>query len=81
MFNYEAAAELYSRRSGRKARRSVGYRRFARASDAILFAIEALQPGDLPGVSLEVNDERFGPADIRALYDDDAFPHQHGIAR
>ena len=81
MFNYEAIAELYSRRSGRKARHGVGYRRFARASDAILFAIEALPPGDLVGVSIEVSDERLGPTDIRALYDDDAFPLQRGIAR
>lgn len=81
MFDYEAAAELYSRRSGLKARSRIGYQRFSRASDAILFVVEALPADQLAGASLEVNDERFGPAGIRALYDDDAFPLQRGIAR
>lgn len=81
MFDYAATAELYSRRSGRKARSNIGYQRFSRASDAILYIIERLPSGDLVGVSLEVNDERFGPAGIRALYDDDAFPLQRNKAR
>jgi hypothetical protein len=52
----------------------VRYKRFARAADAIRFAIEDLPPELLVGAYLEVNEERFdGPA-IRRLYDSTRYP-------
>jgi hypothetical protein len=74
MFDYDAAAELFSRRSGLKSRNQIGYRRFSRASDAILFAIETLPSDLLAGASLEVDDQRFNAGEIRTLYDDAEFP-------
>ena len=59
LFDYRTEAELFSAR-GRKARRQpLGYRRFARAADAIRFAIEELPPQLLAGTYLEVDEERF----------------------
>jgi hypothetical protein len=72
-FDYAAAAELFSPNSGGKLR-IIGYKRFARAADAIQFAIER-RPSDLIlGTSLLIGDERYGGQQIRALYDSDDYP-------
>jgi hypothetical protein len=66
-FDYTAAAELFPTRS-REGNRPMGYRRFAKAADAIRFAIEELSPELLIGAHLEVNEERFNCDEIRREY-------------
>jgi hypothetical protein len=74
MFDYDAAAELFFGHPGVRARSKVGYRRFAHASNAVLFAVEQLAPALLNGAFLEVNDDRFNAAEIRSLYEHADFP-------
>ena len=52
----------------------VGYGRFARAADAIRFAIEELPPELLPDACLEVDEEIFEREEVRRLYESDAYP-------
>jgi hypothetical protein len=72
-FDYTAPAELFPTRS-RKGNRPMGYRRFAKAADAIRFAIEELSPELLIGAHLEVNEERFNCDEIRHLYERAEYP-------
>src|SRR5690242_21146885 len=67
-FDFEAEAELFPTRSRSSHRQPVGYRRFGRAADAIRYAIEELPAEFLVGAFLEVNEQRFGDAEIRDLY-------------
>jgi hypothetical protein len=73
-FDYSVEAELFPARNRRYGRRPVGYRRFARAADAVRFAIEELPPELLVGAFLEVDGERYGGEEIRRLYDSADFP-------
>jgi glycine/D-amino acid oxidase-like deaminating enzyme len=50
------------------------YGRFARAADAIRFAMEELPPELLPGACLEVDEEIFDRDDILRLYESDEYP-------
>jgi hypothetical protein len=68
-FDYSVEAELFPARNRKYGRRPVRYRRFARAADAVRFAIEELPPELLFGAFLEVNEERYGGDEIRRLYD------------
>jgi hypothetical protein len=83
-FDYGTVAELFPTRSevrqppsrsGRR-RRSypVGYGRFARAADAIRFAIEELPAELLPDACLEVDQTIFDRDGIRRLYESAAYP-------
>lgn len=49
MFDYDANAELFFGHPGARTRNKVGYRRFARAASAVLFAVEQLSPAILHG--------------------------------
>ena len=72
-FDYAAEAELFltrSKRSGNLAR----YRRFARAADAIRFAIEELPRELLLGTHLQVGEGRYGGEGIRRLYHGAGYP-------
>jgi hypothetical protein len=71
-FDYDAPADFFPARS-RKGR-SVSYRRFDRAAEAIRFAVEELQPTMLVGAYLQVEDERFDSDQIRELYQSAAYP-------
>lgn len=76
LFDYSTAGEFKSndkRRAFR--RRPLGYRRFARAADAIRFAIEEMPPQLLATACLEVDEMRFDSAEIRRLYESDAYPN------
>lgn len=68
LFDYGVPAELFSARNRKYRRQPFGYRRFARAADAIRFAIEELPPELLLGAFLEVDGERYGSEEIRRLY-------------
>jgi hypothetical protein len=69
-FDYTASAELFAA----KGRSGLRYRRFARAAEAIRYAVEKLPPKVLSGTSLEVNDERYNATQIRALYESQRYP-------
>jgi hypothetical protein len=73
-FDYSVEAELFPARNRKYGRRPFGYRRFARAADAVRFAIEELPPELLLGAFLEVDGERYGGEEIRRLYDSADFP-------
>jgi Arc/MetJ-type ribon-helix-helix transcriptional regulator len=83
VFDYTVAAELFPARTdagplparGRRVRRQpVGYGRFARAADAIRFAIEELPAELLRNTCLAVDEERFDRNEIRRLYESSEYP-------
>jgi hypothetical protein len=80
MFNYDAGAELFPPRLRKSAHKRFGYKRFARAADAVRFAIEELPPELLLGAVLEVEGERYVGGDIRGLYDSADFAMLRGAA-
>ncbi len=73
-FDFEAEAELFPIRSRASRRQPVGYRRFARAAEAIRYAIEEMPAEFLVGAYLEVNEERFDGTEIRGLYERADYP-------
>jgi Arc/MetJ-type ribon-helix-helix transcriptional regulator len=58
----------------RKMRQPTGFGRFARAADAIRFAIEELPPELLLATQLKVAKERFNGEEIRRLYESIEYP-------
>jgi hypothetical protein len=72
-FNYNAPAELFPSRN-RKVVNKIKYRRFDRAAEAIRFAVEELPEPLLLGAYIEIDEERLGHKDIRALYESEQFP-------
>jgi hypothetical protein len=65
--------ELYLIRR-RKMRQPTGFGRFARAADAIRFAIEELPPELLLATQLKVAEKRFSGEEIRQLYECVEYP-------
>jgi hypothetical protein len=81
LFDYSTAAELNSNNKRQVfRRRPLGYRRFARAADAIRFAIEEMPPQLLVTAYLEVDEARFDGAEIRRLYESDDYPNARADA-
>jgi hypothetical protein len=74
LFDYSVEAELFSAKGKNFRRQPLGYKRFARAADAIRFAIEELPPDYLVGTYLEVNEERYEAKVIRRLYESAEYP-------
>ncbi len=71
--DYFMEAALYYGKSANRGR-TLTFRRFAQAAEAIRFAVEELSPSILNGCKLEIGEtEYFGRA-ICPLYDDRAFP-------
>jgi hypothetical protein len=80
-FDFSTAAELFSAKMNQKSRRQLlGYRRFARAADAIRFAMEDLPPQLLVGTYLEVDEARYEHKQIRRLYESDGYPLERRAA-
>lgn len=73
-FDFNIEAELFPTRGRKSKRAAFGYRRFARASEAVRFAIEQLPSDALAGAYLEVQERRFDRNGIRQLYDSEAYP-------
>jgi hypothetical protein len=73
-FDYGAEAELFPGAAGPFRRQPVRYRRFARAAEALRFAMEELSPGSLAGAALEVGDERFDSHGMRKLHEAASYP-------
>jgi Arc/MetJ-type ribon-helix-helix transcriptional regulator len=68
------ASEELSRIRRRRMRQPAGYGRFARAADAIRFAIEELPAELLPAAQLKVAEETFDCDAIRRLYESVEYP-------
>jgi hypothetical protein len=73
-FPYDAPAEIYSSDGTGARKRPMSYRRFASSAEAIRFAIEQLPQMMQRGAVMEVGEDRFEFARIRALYDSDRYP-------
>lgn len=80
-FDYSAAAELFPTLGRRRKREPFRYARFARAAEAIRFAMEDLPRESLAGAFLEVDEQRYGSADIRRLYQSAEYPLTRRPAR
>jgi hypothetical protein len=72
--DYRMEASLYYLKRMNSKPRALAFRRFAKAAEAIRFAVEDLAPKLLEGCSLEVNESYYFGQEIRPLYDDCAFP-------
>jgi hypothetical protein len=79
-FDYAAPAELFPSRN-RKVPSRVKYRRFARAAEAIQFAVEELPETLFLGTYIQIDERRLGHQDIRALYDSAAYPLKKKAAK
>ena len=73
-FDYGTEAELVATSPRNSRRQPLGYKRFARAADAIRFAIEELPPQLLLGTCLEVSELRYEGREIRRLYESADYP-------
>ena len=74
LFDYGTEAELFAAKLRQSRRQPLEYKRFARAADAIRFAIEDLSPRLLLGTYLEVNELRYEGREIRRLYESADYP-------
>ena len=72
-FDYSAPAELFPSRN-RKVASKIRYRRFEKAAEAIRFAVEELPEPLLLGAYIQVDEQRLGHMDIRALYESERYP-------
>lgn len=73
-FDYGSEAELFPTRPGKGRRQTLTFRRFARAADAVQFAVEKLPAAALNGTCLEVDEQRYAGNAIRRLYDSADYP-------
>ncbi len=72
--DYGMEAGLYFPRTVNARQKSLSFRRFGHASEAIRYAVEELTPKILTSCSLEVNGLYYFGREIQPLYDSSAFP-------
>ena len=72
-FDYGEPAELFPSRN-RKVANKVKYRRFDKAAEAIRFAVEELPEPQLLGAYIQIDEQRLGHQQIRALYESERYP-------
>lgn len=72
--DYRSEASLYYSKSAHSKQKSLVFRRFPMAAEAIRFAVEELSPKIFNSCTLEVNEAHYFGREIRPLYDDGAFP-------
>jgi hypothetical protein len=72
-FDFSAPAELFPSRN-RKVASKIKYRRFDKAADAIRFAVEELPEPLFLGAYIQIDEQRLGHKDIRALYESERYP-------
>jgi hypothetical protein len=72
-FDFGAPAELFPSRN-RKIPSRVKYRRFDKAAEAIRFAVEELPEPLLLGAYIQIDEQRLGHKEIRALYESERYP-------
>jgi hypothetical protein len=75
LFDYGAEAELFATSPRKSRHQPLGYKRFARAADAIRFAIE---DAILLGTYLGVDELRYEGREIRCLYESADYPLTRG---
>jgi hypothetical protein len=73
-FDYDLEAGLFSSKRQAVRQKTLGYRRFSHASEAIRFVIEDLPAEMLGGCSLEVDETTYVGVAIRGLYESADFP-------
>lgn len=73
-FDYGMEAGLFSYKGPKFRPNSLGYKKFARAADAIRFAMETVSSDGLRSCSLEVGDTVYVGAEIRDLYENADYP-------
>ena len=81
MFDYAASAELFIPKRKAGTRRSLSYRRFATAAEAIRFAVEELPAVRTLGPWMQVGEERFSSDDIERLYESTSYPRRHRMRK
>jgi hypothetical protein len=79
-FDYSVAAELFPARNWKRRRQPFGYKRFARAAEAVRFAIEELPSEFLRGAYLQVDEDRYDDQGIRCLYESMDYPFVRSVA-
>jgi hypothetical protein len=73
-FDFNAPAEVFAVTGRRERRHRMTYRRFQTGAEAIRHAMEVLSAEALGGTIVETDEERFGAAEIRTLYESSDYP-------
>lgn len=74
-FNYNSPGEFYCQKNKAVGGSSgLSYRRFNTGAEAIRFAMEHVPLSTLGTCMLEVDGERFGPKELKALYESSRYP-------
>ena len=73
-FGFNEPADVFVRGRRLNNRSRMVYRRFPCGAEAIRFAIEMQSPDKLAATVVEVEEARFGPAEIRSLYESADYP-------
>ena len=73
-FNYAQPADVFVGGGRLSKRYPMAYRRFPTGAEAIRFAIELQSSDKLVGTVVELDEARFGAAEIQQLYESTDYP-------